>query len=97
MKTAREIASEGEGCDSWPHEWHCDDATRAARAAQLDALRWARTLVIEEASSMADMIIEKKIAELEAGPASCKRCGGPKRDSQVYCGAACSVLAEAGK
>ena len=30
-----------------------------------------------------------------AGP--CKRCGGPKRDFQVYCGAACSVLAEAGK
>jgi hypothetical protein len=28
---------------------------------------------------------------------TCKRCGGPKRDFQVYCGAACSVLAESGK
>jgi hypothetical protein len=68
MKTAREIAheivSEGEGCDSWPHEWHCDDATRAARAAQLDTLRWVIGLHVD---SGVYAIIGQRIKEVESG------------------------------
>jgi hypothetical protein len=72
MKTAREIAHKecfvriSRGCDygdlSLDHSVECDDLTKAARATQLDTLRW----VLSD-SAISDVDIRTKIRELEAG------------------------------
>ena len=111
MKTAREIAHEhAKGGDYRPegfwcgaidnpaeaHSTVCDKVTFAIRAGQLDALGWAVSMVLYGSGPVAQ--IRDRIAELVGECATrCKRCGLPKLDWQVYCGAACSALAEAGK